>query len=52
MVVNVHGQVCAISKAGGALIDLKIVKKCVEVGAAKAVALTRQIKDAVNTQKR
>lgn len=50
VVVNVHGQVCAINKAGGALVELELVHQCVKIAAQKAIQLTRVVREAVNAQ--
>lgn len=47
IVVNVHGEVCAISGCGGVGVDLGLVTRCAKIAEVKAQDITRLIREVV-----
>ncbi|KAJ3141919.1 Exosome complex component RRP45 [Physocladia obscura] len=48
VVVNTHRELCTMSKAGGASLDIERIIQCTEVAAAKAAEVTELIREALS----
>ena len=46
-VINIHGELCTLSKAGGVPITREQVLQCAQIASVKVQAVTNLIKDAI-----
>lgn len=50
IVINIHREICAISKTGSVLVEMEKIMDCSNIAAIKVAELTKIIKDALNNK--
>jgi exosome complex component RRP45 len=51
MTLNVHKEICALSKAGGIPLRMETIIACSQIATMKAIWITEQIQAALATEK-
>jgi len=51
MTLNVHKEICALSKAGGIPLKMETIIACSQIATTKAIWITEQIQAALATEK-